>query len=50
MSATPIPRTLAMVLHGDMDVSNLDELPPGRSPVATHVRKYARARTRMHSL
>ncbi len=35
MSATPIPRTLAMSYYADMDVSVLDELPPGRSPVTT---------------
>ena len=37
MSATPIPRTLAMTFYADLDVSALDEMPPGRTPVATRL-------------
>jgi len=37
MTATPIPRTVAMTVFGDMETSTLSELPKGRSPIATHV-------------
>ncbi|WP_204246536.1 ATP-dependent DNA helicase RecG [Faecalibacterium sp. An122] len=42
MSATPIPRTLGLLIYGDLDISILDELPPGRRPVKTRVMTGAR--------
>ncbi len=50
MTATPIPRTLALTAYGDLDVSVLDELPPGRQPVATKQLSGARGRTAAYKL
>ena len=47
MTATPIPRTLAMTLYGDLNVSVIDELPPGRIPVQT-VHRYDNQRARLY--
>lgn len=42
LSATPIPRTLALVIYGDLDLATIDELPPGRTPVRTRLVERAR--------
>jgi ATP-dependent DNA helicase RecG len=49
MTATPIPRTLALTLHGDLDVSQIDELPPGRQEITTMV-KTGRERSKVYEL
>lgn len=50
MTATPIPRTLAMTLYGDLDVSIIDEMPPGRKPVRTMQINPSRKREMFHFL
>ena len=49
MTATPIPRSLALTIYGDLDVSVLDEMPPGRQPVDTHI-LYPTERERVYTL
>lgn len=44
MSATPIPRTLSLILYGDLDVSVIDEMPPGRHPITTYAYTSAKRR------
>jgi len=50
MSATPIPRTLAMTLFADLDVSTIDELPPGRTPIVTKVFSDAKREGVIHTI
>jgi ATP-dependent DNA helicase RecG len=50
MTATPIPRTLALTYYGDLDVSTLDEMPPGRQPVKTVLARTAAERNQAYRL
>jgi ATP-dependent DNA helicase RecG len=50
MTATPIPRTLALTIYGDLDVTTLDELPPGRAPPVTRICRGARGREAAYKL
>jgi ATP-dependent DNA helicase RecG len=49
MTATPIPRSLALTIYGDLDLSVMDEMPPGRKPVSTHI-VYPVERERIYNL
>jgi ATP-dependent DNA helicase RecG len=49
MTATPIPRSLALTIYGDLDISVMDEMPPGRQPVDTHI-LYPTERERIYTL
>jgi ATP-dependent DNA helicase RecG len=49
MTATPIPRSLALTIYGDLDLSVMDEMPPGRQPVSTHI-VYPIERERIYNL